>query len=89
MSNYLFDIILFDRSCFLAFCSSCFLSGVQENSAGRVISPEEKPLLQAEPVNSHHKTKKLRLDESLCGGFILTPPDSFFNYKHLSLVNAG
>ncbi|KAM9337976.1 uncharacterized protein C2orf42 homolog [Symphorus nematophorus] len=42
-------------------------SGMQQNSASRVISPSEKPLQQAEPVNSHHKAKKLRLDEPLSG----------------------
>ncbi|XP_029299883.1 uncharacterized protein C2orf42 homolog isoform X2 [Cottoperca gobio] len=42
-------------------------SGVQQNATSRVISPSEKPLQQAEPVNSLHKTKKLRLDESLSG----------------------
>ncbi|KAG8010531.1 protein C2orf42 [Nibea albiflora] len=41
-------------------------NGVQQNaSTNRVISPGEKPLQQAESVNSHHKTKKPRLDESL------------------------
>ncbi|TKS84916.1 hypothetical protein D9C73_018316 [Collichthys lucidus] len=42
-------------------------NGVQQNAAAanRVISPSEKPLQQAESVNSHHKTKKPRLDESL------------------------
>ncbi|XP_044030536.1 uncharacterized protein C2orf42 homolog isoform X2 [Siniperca chuatsi] len=42
-------------------------SGVQQNATVRVISPSEKLLQQTEPVNSHHKTKKLRLDESLSG----------------------
>ncbi|KAL7376659.1 hypothetical protein ABVT39_012852 [Epinephelus coioides] len=40
-------------------------SGVQQNACCRAISPSEKPLQQAEPVNSIHKSKKLRLDESL------------------------
>ncbi|XP_040915725.1 uncharacterized protein C2orf42 homolog isoform X2 [Toxotes jaculatrix] len=40
-------------------------SGVQQqNASSRITGPSEKPL-QAEPVNSHHKAKKLRLDESL------------------------
>uniref|UniRef100_UPI0037E79DF1 uncharacterized protein C2orf42 homolog n=1 Tax=Semicossyphus pulcher TaxID=241346 RepID=UPI0037E79DF1 len=39
-------------------------SGVQQNATSRVISPSDKTLQQAEPVNSH-KSKKLRLDESL------------------------
>ncbi|CAJ1070437.1 uncharacterized protein C2orf42 homolog isoform X2 [Xyrichtys novacula] len=42
-------------------------SGVQQNSPGKVFGPGEKPLLQADPANSHHKLKKLRLDESLSG----------------------
>ncbi|KAM7368694.1 hypothetical protein PAMP_013006 [Pampus punctatissimus] len=42
-------------------------SGVQQNATCRVISPSERPQQQAEPVNSHHKAKKLRLDESLSG----------------------
>ncbi|XP_054467994.1 uncharacterized protein C2orf42 homolog isoform X1 [Anoplopoma fimbria] len=42
-------------------------SGVQHNSTSRVVSPSEKPPQQADPVNSHPKTKKLRLDESLSG----------------------
>ncbi|XP_049460896.1 uncharacterized protein C2orf42 homolog isoform X4 [Epinephelus fuscoguttatus] len=42
-------------------------SGVQQNACCRAISPSEKPLQQAEPVNSLHKSKKLRLDESLSG----------------------
>ncbi|XP_056260341.1 uncharacterized protein C2orf42 homolog isoform X1 [Seriola aureovittata] len=40
-------------------------SGVQQSVSSRVTGPSEKPLHQAEPVNSHHKVKKLRLDESL------------------------
>ncbi|KAI3362108.1 hypothetical protein L3Q82_012437, partial [Scortum barcoo] len=40
-------------------------SGVQQNTTSRVISPSEKSLQQADPVNSHPKTKKLRLDEPL------------------------
>ncbi|XP_076613811.1 uncharacterized protein C2orf42 homolog isoform X2 [Chaetodon auriga] len=40
---------------------------VQQSAASRVISPSEKPLQQAESLNSHPKTKKLRLDESLSG----------------------
>ncbi|XP_060917586.1 uncharacterized protein C2orf42 homolog isoform X1 [Labrus mixtus] len=40
-------------------------NGVQQSAPSRVISPSEKPLLQAETVNPHHKTKKLRVDESL------------------------
>ncbi|XP_041816284.1 uncharacterized protein C2orf42 homolog isoform X2 [Chelmon rostratus] len=42
-------------------------SGVQQNATSRVISPSEKPLQQAESLNSHPKSKKLRLDESLSG----------------------
>nr|XP_033501964.1 uncharacterized protein C2orf42 homolog isoform X2 [Epinephelus lanceolatus] len=42
-------------------------SGVQQNACCRAVSPSEKPLQQAEPVNSLHKSKKLRLDESLSG----------------------
>ncbi|XP_049909056.1 uncharacterized protein C2orf42 homolog isoform X2 [Epinephelus moara] len=42
-------------------------SGVQQNACCRAISPSEKPLQQAESVNSLHKSKKLRLDESLSG----------------------
>nr|XP_046231243.1 uncharacterized protein C2orf42 homolog isoform X2 [Scatophagus argus] len=42
-------------------------SGVQQNTTSKAISPSEKPLQQAESFNSHPKTKKLRLDESLSG----------------------
>ncbi|XP_070781103.1 uncharacterized protein C2orf42 homolog [Enoplosus armatus] len=48
-------------------------SGAQQNASGRVISPSEKPLQQAEPVNSHHRTKKLRLDESLSAPSVASP----------------
>lgn len=51
--------------------STYFPAGVQQNDTSRVIGPGEKPLQQAEPFNSHHKTKKLRLDESLSGGLIM------------------
>lgn len=57
--------------------SMCFLSGVQQNDTSRVISPTEKPLPQAEPFNSHHKTKKLRPDESLSGGLIILLQNRF------------
>ncbi|XP_075936196.1 uncharacterized protein C2orf42 homolog isoform X4 [Anarhichas minor] len=40
-------------------------SGVQHNATCRVVSPGEKPLQQADPLNAHLKTKKLRLDEPL------------------------
>ncbi|XP_070706793.1 uncharacterized protein C2orf42 homolog isoform X2 [Pempheris klunzingeri] len=40
-------------------------SGVQQDATGSAVSLDEKPLQPAELVNSHHKTKKLRLDESL------------------------
>ncbi|XP_075936180.1 uncharacterized protein C2orf42 homolog isoform X2 [Anarhichas minor] len=46
-------------------------SGVQHNATCRVVSPGEKPLQQADPLNAHLKTKKLRLDEPLSGGFIV------------------
>ncbi|KAK9532297.1 hypothetical protein VZT92_009687 [Zoarces viviparus] len=42
-------------------------SGVQHNATCRVVSPGEKPLQQADPLNAHLKTKKLRLDEPLSG----------------------
>ncbi|KAM9840944.1 uncharacterized protein C2orf42 homolog [Aulostomus maculatus] len=42
-------------------------SGVQKNATCRVIGPSERLLQQTEPVKPHHKTKKLRLDESLSG----------------------
>lgn len=58
-------------------CSMYFLTGVQQNDTSRVTGPSEKPLQQAEPFNSHHKTKKLRLDESLSGGLIMLLPDRF------------
>ncbi|XP_071322330.1 uncharacterized protein C2orf42 homolog isoform X2 [Trachinotus anak] len=40
-------------------------SDVQQSASSRVTGPDEKPLQRAEPVNSHHKAKRLRLDESL------------------------
>lgn len=63
-----------------------FLPGVQQNATSRVISPGEKPLQQAEPVNSHHKTKKLRLEESLPGGFIIILPNRFITSVYHSLM---
>ncbi|CAJ1070438.1 uncharacterized protein C2orf42 homolog isoform X2 [Xyrichtys novacula] len=57
-------------------------SGVQQNSPGKVFGPGEKPLLQADPANSHHKLKKLRLDESLSGKpqpLVFHIPQEFFN----------
>ncbi|XP_068430255.1 uncharacterized protein C2orf42 homolog [Clinocottus analis] len=42
-------------------------SGVQQNASSRVVDSSEKPPQQADSVNSHLKTKKLRLDESLSG----------------------
>ncbi len=86
MSNYPFDNMWFEKSSCLACLYSCFLPGVQQNSTSRVISPGEKPLQQVEPVNSHHKTKKLRLDESLCGGFILILPDKSITSFNGSLM---
>lgn len=50
-------------SAFLNYASS----GVQQKVAGRVISPCEKPLQQAEPIGSHPRAKKLHLDESVSG----------------------
>lgn len=47
-----------------------FLSGVQQNPSSRVIWPSEKSLPLTDPLNSHHK-KKLRLDDSLSGDYIL------------------
>ncbi|XP_072228383.1 uncharacterized protein C2orf42 homolog [Leuresthes tenuis] len=41
-------------------------SGLQQNASCR-INPSEKPLPGAEPVDSHRKTKKLCLDESVSG----------------------
>lgn len=58
--------------------------GAQQSSTSRVISPSERPLHQAETFNSHHKTKKLRLDDSLSGGLIVTHTDRF-----LSLIKTG
>ncbi|XP_068190564.1 uncharacterized protein C2orf42 homolog isoform X4 [Antennarius striatus] len=40
-------------------------NGVQQNAGSRAISPGSLP--QAEALTAHHKTKKLRLDESLSG----------------------
>ncbi|TDH02305.1 hypothetical protein EPR50_G00171550 [Perca flavescens] len=40
-------------------------SGVQHNATSRLMSPSEKPLQQAGPISSHHKTKKVRLDDTL------------------------
>ncbi|XP_044190283.1 uncharacterized protein C2orf42 homolog isoform X1 [Thunnus albacares] len=48
-------------------------SGVQQNATCRIISPSEKPLQQADPINSHHKAKKLRLDESLSAPSVASP----------------
>ncbi|XP_028456730.1 uncharacterized protein C2orf42 homolog [Perca flavescens] len=42
-------------------------SGVQHNATSRLMSPSEKPLQQAGPISSHHKTKKVRLDDTLSG----------------------
>ena len=47
------------------------LSGVQQSAATRITGSSEKPLQQAERANSHHRAKKLRLDESLSGGFLI------------------
>lgn len=73
--------------------SMFWLSGVQQNATCRIISPGEKPLQQAEPVNSHHKAKKLRLDDCLSGGFHLNTHHImnwwFYYTKHLSLIDAG
>lgn len=66
--------------------SVLFLSGVQQNATSRVISPSEKLLQQVEPFNSHHKTKKLRLDESLSGAFIVILPDRFITSIYVSLM---
>ncbi|XP_041825154.1 uncharacterized protein C2orf42 homolog isoform X2 [Melanotaenia boesemani] len=46
---------------FINYTSSGF-----QNASSR-INPSEKPLLQAEPADSHQKAKKLRLDESTSG----------------------
>ncbi|XP_078144475.1 uncharacterized protein C2orf42 homolog [Centroberyx gerrardi] len=42
-------------------------SGVQQSADCRIICAPDKSLQQAEPINSHHKGKRLRLDESLTG----------------------
>ncbi|XP_074473988.1 uncharacterized protein C2orf42 homolog isoform X2 [Sebastes fasciatus] len=42
-------------------------TGVQQSAISRGTGPSEKSLQQAQPVNSPHKTKKARLDESLSG----------------------
>eukprot|EP00064_Thunnus_orientalis_P016006 superscaffoldBa00003084_g16069 len=54
-------------------CQVSSRRGVQQNATLRIISPSEKPLQQAEPVNSHHKAKKLRLDESLSAPSVASP----------------
>ncbi|XP_051794836.1 uncharacterized protein C2orf42 homolog isoform X2 [Acanthochromis polyacanthus] len=41
--------------------------GVQQNATCRIISPGEKPSQQTEPVNSYHKAKTLRLEDSVSG----------------------
>lgn len=66
-----------------------FLSGVQQNDTGRVISPIEKSLQQAEPFNSHHKTKKLRLDESLSGGLVILLQDRFIPSISYLFIQGG
>ncbi|XP_034402200.1 uncharacterized protein C2orf42 homolog isoform X2 [Cyclopterus lumpus] len=45
--------------------------GVQQNATSRVVGPSEKPLQQADPLNSPLRTKKLRLDESLSGSQVV------------------
>lgn len=69
--------------------SMYFLSGVQQNDTSRVISPTEKPLPQAEPFNSHHKTKKLRPDESLSGGLIILLQNRFIPSISYVFIQAG
>lgn len=49
------------------------LSGGQQNDSSRGIIPSEKPLQQAELLNSQHKIKKLRLDDTLSGGLVIFP----------------
>ncbi|KAM3874169.1 uncharacterized protein C2orf42 homolog [Diretmus argenteus] len=41
--------------------------GVQQSADCRVICAPDKSLQQNEPINSHHKGKRLRLEESLTG----------------------
>uniref|UniRef100_A0A3P8RW83 Chromosome 2 open reading frame 42 n=1 Tax=Amphiprion percula TaxID=161767 RepID=A0A3P8RW83_AMPPE len=48
-------------------------SGVQQNATCRIISPGEKPSQQTEPVNSHHKAKKPRLDDSVSALSVASP----------------
>lgn len=50
-----------------------WLSGGQQNDSSRGIITSEKPLQLAEPLNSQHKIKKLRLDDALSGGLIIFP----------------
>ncbi|KAM4634463.1 uncharacterized protein C2orf42 homolog [Polymixia lowei] len=42
-------------------------SGVQQSTDCRISCVPDRPLLQPETINSHHKPKRLRLDESLSG----------------------
>ncbi|XP_028274358.1 uncharacterized protein C2orf42 homolog isoform X2 [Parambassis ranga] len=49
-------------------------SGVQQNAPGRTISPSEKPVLKVELISSHHRAKKLRLDESVSAPSVATSP---------------
>ncbi|XP_034457267.1 uncharacterized protein C2orf42 homolog isoform X2 [Hippoglossus hippoglossus] len=64
-------------------------SAVQQSSPSGSAGRSEKPLQhQAEAANSHHKAKKVRLEESLSGDFILMPPERLIT-EHQPLRNAG
>lgn len=65
-----------------------FLSGVQQKLSGRIISPCEKPLQQAEAVSSHPRAKKLHLDDSVSGGSIVIVSERS-STKRSSLINVG
>uniref|UniRef100_A0A3Q3JXP1 Uncharacterized protein n=2 Tax=Monopterus albus TaxID=43700 RepID=A0A3Q3JXP1_MONAL len=46
---------------------------VQQSASSRLNNPSEKPLQQADPVNSHYKAKKSRPDESLSAPSVASP----------------
>uniref|UniRef100_A0A8C2XRG1 Chromosome 2 open reading frame 42 n=1 Tax=Cyclopterus lumpus TaxID=8103 RepID=A0A8C2XRG1_CYCLU len=50
-----------------------------------VVGPSEKPLQQADPLNSPLRTKKLRLDESLSGSFIAIRPQNICRHSSFLL----
>lgn len=62
--------------------SSHRLLGGQQNDSSRGIIPSEKPLQQPEPLNAHHKMKKVRLDDALSGALIIPLPTGTHTHPH-------